>query len=125
MNNVTKTLSSKDMQLTWAQKKNWIDSFLHNYRDTGFTSAKAAATGIATTIDEPKFRERFMKKEIERLYRITPEKWLETDYLLVTVGRAFMSLTTWFEEMQGYAKNWRFLYYVKKLRGMNEDDLKT
>jgi hypothetical protein len=62
---VSKTLDSKEMQLyvAFKQIKGCLNKFLRKYRETGFTSAKIAATEVASAMKvEPKFRERCMKR---------------------------------------------------------------
>lgn len=72
VNTVSKTLQSKDMQLDVAlsQLDGLID-FMQKYRDTGFASAKATATEIASDMDtEPvtKATRRVKRKRNENEY---------------------------------------------------------
>lgn len=106
INILSKILQSREMQLDVAipHIKGLID-FLRKYRNTGFTSAKNTATEIASEMDvEHKFRERHVKqKRGEEELEILPEKVFETNYFLVIVDQALVSLVTGFEQMQGYA----------------------
>ncbi|KAH1170034.1 hypothetical protein KIL84_001019 [Mauremys mutica] len=102
---VSKTLQSREMQLDLAitHIKGLID-FLRKYRNTGFTSAKNTATEIAAEMDvEHKFRERHVKrKRGEEELENSPEKVFETNYFLVILDQALVSLITGFEQIQEY-----------------------
>jgi hypothetical protein len=48
-----------------------------------------------------------------------------TDYFLVIVDQPLMAPTTQFKQVEEYASNFSFLHDVKRLKEMNDDDLKT
>ena len=103
VNTISKTLQSKDMQLDLAlsQLDGLID-FMQKYRDTGFVSAKAIATEIASDMDtEPviKATRRVKRKrdENENEYTPDPEQVYITIYFNVTVDQALTALHTCFK----------------------------
>lgn len=129
VNTVSKTLQSKDMQLDVAlsQLDGLID-FMQKYRDTGFMSAKATATEIASDMDtEPviKATRRLKRKRDENEYTPDPEQVYVTDYFNVIVDQALTALHTRFKQMQEFGNMFGFLFDLTKLREMEETDLQT
>ncbi|KAK0152965.1 Zinc finger MYM-type protein 1 [Merluccius polli] len=130
VNTVSKTLQSSDMQLdvALAQLDGLID-FIEKYRDNGFVSAKVAATDIALGMDiEPvlKSARRIKRKQdiYQNEYIPDAEQVYVTDYFLVIVDQALTALRTRFTEMQKFGQTFGFVFDVKKLRDMEEGELR-
>ncbi len=125
VNLVSKHLQSKDMQLDVALTlvKGLID-FLQKFRATGFMSAKVTATEIALELEvEPKFRIKRDKRKPKDT-DISPEKKFETDYFLVIIDKALVSLNSRFQQMQDFQDKFGFLFNVAKLCVMTDEEMK-
>ncbi|KAG2589507.1 hypothetical protein PVAP13_5NG361343 [Panicum virgatum] len=103
INLVSKQLQAKDMLIDVAiEKVQGVISFFKGYRETGFLEALEVAKGIALDMD------------IGESFRIS--------YFLSIVDQAISSLTTRFEQYQGYQKNFGFLFTSDELQSLDNQN---
>jgi len=134
INLVSKQLQAKDMLIDIAiEKVQGLISFFTTYRETGFLKALESAKGIARDMDiEPAFRtQRKIKRK--RQFDETPddpsiasqsvEDSIRINYFLPVVDQAITSLTTRFEQYQGYEKIFGFLFTSHKLCSLDDNSL--
>ncbi|KAG2651953.1 uncharacterized protein LOC120656263 [Panicum virgatum] len=104
-------------------------------RETGFLEALEVAKGIALDMDiGTTFRK---KREIKRKRQFdenpddtnastqSPEESFRISYFLSIVDQAISSLTTRFEQYQGYQKNFGFLFTSDELQSLDNQSLKS
>ena len=136
INLVSKQLQAKDMLIDVAiEKVQGLISFFKGYRETGFLEALEVAKGIALDMDiGTTFRK---KREIKRKRQFdenpddtnastqSPEESFRISYFLSIVDQAISSLTTRFEQYQGYQKNFGFLFTSDELQSLDNQSLKS
>ena len=136
INLVSKQLQAKDMLIDVAiEKVQGLISFFKGYRETGFLEALEVAKGIALDMDiGTTFRK---KREIKRKRQFdensddtnastqSPEESFRISYFLSIVDQAISSLTTRFEQYQGYQKNFGFLFTSDELQSLDHQSLKS
>ena len=136
INLVSKQLQAKDMLIDVAiEKVQGLISFFKGYRETGFLEALEVAKGIALNMDiGTTFRK---KREIKRKRQFdenpddtnasaqSPEESFRISYFLSIVDQAISSLTTRFEQYQGYQKNFGFLFTSDELQSLDNQSLKS
>ena len=117
------------------EKVQGLISFFKGYRETGFLEALEVAKGIALDMDiGTTFRK---KREIKRKRQFdenpddtnastqSPEESFRISYFLSIVDQAISSLTTRFEQYQGYQKNFGFLFTSDELQSLDNQILKS
>ena len=136
INLVSKQLQAKDMLIDVAiEKVQGLISFFKGYRETGFLEALEVAKGIALDMDiGTTFRK---KREIKRKRQFdenpddintstqSPEESFRISYFLSIVDQAISSLTTRFEQYQGYQKNFGFLFTSDELQSFDNQSLRS
>ena len=137
INLVSKSLQTKDMLIDVAiEKVQGLISFFKRYRETGFLEALEVAKGIALDMDiGTTFRK---KREIKRKRQFdenpdetnaastqSAEESFRINYFLSIVDQAISSLTTRFEQYQGYQKNFGFLFTSDTLQSLDNNSLKS
>jgi hypothetical protein len=115
------------------EKVQGLISFFATYRETGFLKALESAKEIARDMDiEPTFcTQRKIKRKIQ--FDETPddlsialqsvEDSIRINYFLPVVDQAITSLTTRFEQYQGYEKIFGFLFTSHKLCSLDDKSL--
>ena len=118
------------------EKVQGLISFFKRYRETGFLEALEVAKGIALDMDiGTTFRK---KREIKRKRQFdenpdetnaastqSAEESFRINYFLSIVDQAISSLTTRFEQYQGYQKNFGFLFTSDTLQSLDNNSLKS
>lgn len=117
------------------EKVQGLISFFKGYRETGFLEPLEVAKGIALDMDiSTTFRK---KREIKRKRQFdenpddtnastqSPEESFRISYFLSIVDQAISSLTTRFEQYQGYQKNFGFLFTSDELQSLDHQSLKS
>ena len=133
VNSVSKNLQSKDMHIDVAidQLKGLL-SYLKNYRENGFTSALNSTKEIAVEMGiEPIFPKRRVihrKKQFDEntdneIIRSVEESF-RVDYFIYIVDQAISSIENRFEQFVIYENIFGFLFNLKKLKSLEEEDLK-
>ena len=136
INLVSKQLQAKDMLIDVAiEKVQGLISFFKGYRETGFLEALEVAKEIALDMDiGTTFRK---KQEIKRKRQFdenpddtnastqSPGESFRISYFLSIVDQAISSLTTRFEQYQGYQKNFGFLFTSDELQSLDNQILKS
>ncbi|XP_070052329.1 uncharacterized protein [Nicotiana tomentosiformis] len=134
VNSVSKSMQSKDMHIDVAidQLKGLI-SFFNKYREEKFVTAMISAKEIAFEMNiESEFRKKRVisrKKKFDENVDNEISKSLEesfrVDYFLYIVDKAIVSLQNRFEQFEAYENIFGFLFSGKKLRSLNDGNLKT
>ena len=134
VNSVSKNLQSKNMDIDNAiNQLNGLVSFFENYRKEGFVSAMITTKEISNEMGiEPKFCE---KRTIRRKKQYdensddgqivkSGEESFRIDYFIFMVDQIICSLRNRFEQFQEYANIFGFLFNLKNLKSLDENDLK-
>ncbi|KAM3198715.1 hypothetical protein ACQJBY_073716 [Aegilops geniculata] len=136
VNLVSKHLQAKDMLIDVAiEKVQGLITFFKGYRETGFVQALETAKGIALEMDiGTAFRKR---REIKRKRHFdenpndtnvatqSAEESFRVHYFVRIVDQAISSLTSRFEQYQGYQKIFGFLFTYETLQSLDKKSLKT
>ncbi|XP_044432277.1 uncharacterized protein [Triticum aestivum] len=136
VNLVSKHLQAKDMLIDVAiEKVQGLITFFKGYRDTGFLEALETAKAIALDMDVgTTFRKR---REIKRKRHFdekpddtniatqSAEESFRVHYFVRIVDQAISSLTSRFEQYQGYQKIFNFLFTSETLQSLDKKSLKT
>ena len=137
INLVSKQLQAQDMLIDVAiEKVQGLISFFKGYREIGFLlEALEVTKGIALDMDMgTTFRK---KREIKRKRQFdenpddtnastqSPGESFRISYFLSIVDQAISSLTTIFEQYQGYQKNFGFLFTSNELQSLDNQSLKS
>jgi hypothetical protein len=134
INLVSKQLQEKDMLIDIAiDKLQGLISFFTAYREIGFLKALESTKEIARDMDiEPTFR---TQRKIKRKRQFdetlddsfiasqSVEDSIRINYFLPIVEQAITSLTTRFEQYQGYEKIFGFLFTSHKLFSLDDKSL--
>jgi len=107
-------------------------SFFKKYREERFVSAMISAKEIAYEMNiEPEFRKKriaFRKKRFDENIDDEITKSLEesfrVDYFIYIVDQAIFSLQNRFEQFEAYENIFGFLFNGKKLRSLDDENLK-
>uniref|UniRef100_A0A453SMN5 HAT C-terminal dimerisation domain-containing protein n=2 Tax=Aegilops tauschii subsp. strangulata TaxID=200361 RepID=A0A453SMN5_AEGTS len=136
VNLVSKHLQAKDMLIDVAiEKVQGLITFFKGYRETGFVEALEMAKGIALEMDiGTTFRKR-REIKTKRHFDENPddtnvatqstEESFRVHYFVRIVDQAISSLTTRFEQYQGYQKIFGFLFTSETLQSLDKKSLKT
>lgn len=135
VNLVSKELQSKDMLIDVAiEKVQGLISFFNQYRETGFSNAVEAATEIALDMDIGTIFRKKRQIKRKRHFDENPddssaaaeslEDLFRRNYFIPIVDQAISSLTTRFEQYQGYKKIFGFLFTSDALRSLDNKSLK-
>lgn len=133
VNTISKSLQSPNMDLDiLASMLSGLLSFLNNYRNTGFKSAKTTAKDLAEAIgvstDFKKTRIRTKKKIFSYEAQDEPSKNEETifyqDYFLTIVDQAIVSMNMRFSQLESFNNNFGFLYRINKIKFMEKEELR-
>ncbi|XP_070040246.1 uncharacterized protein [Nicotiana tomentosiformis] len=134
VNSVSKSMQSKDMHIDVAidQLKGLI-SFFNKYREEGFVTAMIYAKEIAFEMNiESEFRKKrvisrknFFDENVANEISKSLEESFRVDYFLYIVDKAIVSLQNRFEQIEAYENIFGFLFSGKKLRSLNDGNLKT
>ncbi len=133
VNSVSKILQSEDMHIDVAidQLKSLL-SYLKSYRENGFMNALNSSKEIANEMEiEPIFRKKrvirrkkyFDENNDDEITRSAEESF-RIDYFLYIVDQAIFSIQNRFEQFTVYENVFGFLFNFRKLKSLNEDDLK-
>ncbi|XP_044951609.1 uncharacterized protein LOC123401820 [Hordeum vulgare subsp. vulgare] len=136
VNLVSKHLQAKDMLIDVAiEKVQGPITFFKGYRETGFLEALETAKGIALEMDiGTTFRKR---REIKRKRHFdenpddtniatqSAEESFRVNYFVRIVDQAISSLTSRFEQYQGYQKIFGFLFTSETLQSLDKKSLKA
>jgi hypothetical protein len=136
VNLVSKQLQSKDMIIDVAiEKVQGLIVFFQNYRETGFLEALETAKGIALEMDigtsfrkrrEIKIKRHFDENpDVLDVATLSPEESFRISYFIPIVDQAISSLTTRFEQYQGYQKMFGFLFTSETLQSLDNESLKS
>ncbi|XP_070014487.1 uncharacterized protein [Nicotiana sylvestris] len=127
-------MQSKDMHINVVidQLKGLI-SFFNKYREERFATAMISAKEIAFEMNiEPEFRKKHVisrKKQFDENDDNEISKSFEesfrVDYFLYIVDKAIFSLQNRFEQFEAYENIFGFLFSGKKLRSLDDGNLKT
>ena len=117
------------------EKVQGLISFFKGYRETGFLEALEVAKGIAFDMDigitfrkkrEIKRRDSLMRTVMTQMLQLNLQRnYLESTIILSIVDQAISSLTTRFEQYQGYQKNFGFLFTSDELQSLDNQSLKS
>ncbi|XP_060969474.1 uncharacterized protein LOC133036761 [Cannabis sativa] len=133
INSISKHLQSKNMDIDKAiQDLNDLISYFEDYRENGFVTAMNSTKKIASEMGiEPKFSEKRLirrKKQFDENVDVdvikSAEESFRIDYFLYLIDQIICSLKTRFEQFQVYENIFGFLFSMKKLKALDEDDLK-
>ncbi|XP_068108911.1 zinc finger MYM-type protein 1-like [Hyperolius riggenbachi] len=110
---------------------NTVSKTLQSYRETGFSGAMIIAKEIASEINvEQKFKERRVARKKKQFNyesndesTFSPEEAFRTGYFLWIVDQALSSMEKRFQQLEEYASIFGFLYKLKSLQALNDDDL--
>ncbi|XBI00694.1 hypothetical protein VPH35_129649 [Triticum aestivum] len=136
VNLVSKYLQAKDMLIDVATEKvQGLLCFFKGYRDTSFLEALEIAKVIAFEMDiGTTFRRR---REIKRKRHFdenlddanvatqSAEESFRVNYFLRIVNQAILSLSSRFDQYQGYQKIFGFLFTSETLQSLDKNSLKT
>ncbi|CAA0815808.1 General transcription factor 2-related zinc finger protein [Striga hermonthica] len=136
VNLVSKELQSQDMLIDVAiEKVQGLISFFNQYRETGFSNALEAATEIALDMDIGTSFRKKRKIKRKRHFDENPddsndatesvEELFRREYFIPIVDQTISSLTTRFEQYQGYKKDFGFLFTSDALRSLDNKSLKS
>ncbi|KAG5605443.1 hypothetical protein H5410_026935, partial [Solanum commersonii] len=93
-----------------------------NVLEEGFTSAMISAKEIASEMNiEPEFRK---KRNVDNEITRSLEESFRVDYFLYIVDQAIFSLQNRFEQFEVYENIFSFLFSGKKLRSLDDENLK-
>ncbi|KAI3505608.1 hypothetical protein L1887_27741 [Cichorium endivia] len=133
INIVSKKLQSKSVCIdsTINQIENMM-TFFNNYRNEGFVSsmniAKSVAIDMGVEPTFPKKRRIIRKKQFDESDHEeetqSAEEYFKVNYFLVVVDMAIVSLKNRFEQLKTFESIFGFLYDLKKLKSLNENELK-
>ncbi|TVU24144.1 hypothetical protein EJB05_26545, partial [Eragrostis curvula] len=134
VNLVSKQLQAKDMIIDIATERvQGLISFFNKYRENGFPQALEAATEVALDMGiDPVFR---TKRKIKRKRQFdettndestvtqSAQESFRVNYFIAVVDQAIASLTTRFEQYQGFEKIFGFLFTSNKLCSLDDKSL--
>jgi hypothetical protein len=135
-NLVSKSLQAKDMLVDVAiGKVQGLISFFKEYRETDFLEVLEVAKEIALEMDIGTTFHKKREIKIKRQFDENPdeinasnqsaEESFRINYFLSIVDQAISSLTTRFEQYQGYQKKFDFLFTSDTLRSLDNNSLKS
>ncbi|XP_020270448.1 zinc finger MYM-type protein 1-like isoform X1 [Asparagus officinalis] len=133
VNSVSKILQSKDMHIDIVidQLKSLI-VYLENYRQNGFMSALNSTKELANEMNvHPIFREKrkiYRKKQFDENIGnetiFNAEESFRIEYFLYIVDESLCSIESRFEQFKTYEKIFGFLFDLKKLKALDDVELK-
>ncbi|GJX06404.1 zinc finger MYM-type protein 1-like protein [Tanacetum coccineum] len=111
-------------------------SFFKTYRETGFSKALKNAKEIAIELNidlvfvqkREIIRKRHFDESKNDALSSVPQsfdEYFKTNYFLCVVDQTIVSLNSRFEQYQEYEKTFGFLFTSKKLRSLEDNDLKS
>ncbi|KAF0748928.1 zinc finger MYM-type protein 1-like [Aphis craccivora] len=130
VNIVSKNFQNPNMQLDVSTNMlKGLIVFLEKYRDNRFEKAMETAKQLAISIEiEPTFNEvRYRKKKRCFSYESVdetlqdPQQNFRTQYFLVILDSAIMSMSKRFNQINNFNSNFGFLYDISKLKTMPDD----
>lgn len=133
VNIVSKNFQNPNMQLDVSTNMlKGLIVFLEKYRDKGFEKAMETAKQLAIAIEiEPTFNEiRYRKKKRCFSYESVdetlqdPQQNFRTQYFLIILDSAIMSMSKRFNQINNFNSNFGFLYDVSKLKTMSDKEIR-
>lgn len=133
VNLVSKSLQSKKMHIDGAiSELKGLVTFFEKFRENGFEKSIDIAKCIAREMNvEPIFHERRIirrKKQFDESadneVTQSPEESFRTTYFLCIVDQALSSIRNRFEQLKSYEEMFGFLFDIKRLKLLDDDDLK-
>ncbi|KAL5142515.1 Zinc finger MYM-type protein 1 [Glycine soja] len=133
VNSVSKILQSKDMHIDVAiDYLKGLVTYLKHYRENGFALALESTEKMAIEMDiEPKFREKYkihrkphFDENISNEITHSPEESFPIEYFLYILDQSINSIETRFEQFLQYETIFGFLFDSKKIKALDEDELK-
>ncbi|KAL5170112.1 Zinc finger MYM-type protein 1 [Glycine soja] len=133
VNYVSKILQLKDMHIDVAiDHLKGLITYLKHYRENRFALALESIEKMAIEMDiEPKFREKrkihrkpHFDENISNKITHSPEESFRIKYFLYILDQSINSIETRFEQFLQYETIFGFLFDSKKIKALDEDELK-
>ena len=133
VNSVSKILQSKDMHIDVAiDHLKGLITYLKHYRENGFALTLESTEKMAIEMDiEPKFREKrkihrkpHFDENISNEITHSLEESFCIEYFLYILDQSINSIETRFEQFLQYETIFGFLFDSKKIKALDEDELK-